>query len=241
MNSTLSAFFTWQPAIWLPLTVAIFFTAVALQRHCGGLPLLNPTLISLIFIAGLLEATGTSPQTYRAVLAPLDFLLGTCIVALAVPLYGLVRRFGARLLKYLPALVAGSLVGTGCGIAIAAALGVTPHGIATVAPKTATTGIAIEIARLSGGLPPAAALLCIVTSLVGAALGPWILTACGATSPAARGLAYGTTSHGVGTAHAFTESEETGAWSTLAMCLNGILTAIVVPALLRLTALPAWP
>ena len=234
MKSASLDYFTSLPALWLPLTVIIYFTAVALQKFFRKHNLVNPTLISLACIVGLLAGTGTSPQAYRAAVAPLDFLLGTCIVALAVPLYGLIRRFGAGLLRYLPALVSGSIGGTASGIAIAIALGVTPQGIATVAPKTATTGIAIEIARLSGGVPSAAALICIVTSLVGAAFGPWILRVCRATSPAARGLAYGTTSHGVGTAHAFTESEETGAWSTLAMCLNGILTALVVPALLAL-------
>ena len=234
MTSSISNHLDLVPLLWLPLTVVVFFAAVALQRLCKKHSLVNPTLISLACIIGLLAATGTSPQAFRAALAPLDFLLGTCIVALAVPLHGLIRRFGTGLLRYLPALVAGSIAGTASCIAIAVALGVTSQGLATVAPKTATTGIAIEIARLVGGLPSAAALICIVTSLVGAAVGPWILTVCGATSPAARGLAYGTTSHGVGTAHAFTESEETGAWSTLAMCLNGILTALVVPPLMRM-------
>lgn len=234
MASAISNFVYFQSTLWLTLTVALFFAAVALQRLCKKSNLVNPTLISLVCIVGLLGATGTSPQAYRAALAPLDFLLGTCIVALAVPLHSLIRRFGMELLRYLPALVAGSIAGTISCIAIAVTLGVTPQGLATVAPKTATTGIAIEIARLSGGLPSAAALICIVTSLIGAAVGPWILAACGVTSPAARGLAYGTTSHGVGTAHAFTESEETGAWSTLAMCLNGILTAVLVPTLIKM-------
>jgi putative effector of murein hydrolase len=42
-------------------------------------------------------------------------------------------------------------------------------------------------------------------------------------------LALGVASHGIATARAFSESETTGCWASLAMGLNAILTAILVP------------
>ena len=53
----------------------------------------------------------------------------------------------------------------------------------------------------------------------------------GVKDPAVRGFALGVAAHGLGTARAFQISEETGAFSALAMCLNGIVTALLLPAL----------
>jgi putative effector of murein hydrolase len=52
--------------------------------------------------------------------------------------------------------------------------------------------------------------------------------------PAVRGFAMGTTSHGIGTARAFQESEEAGAFSGLAMGLNALLSSLILPPLLRI-------
>ena len=50
---------------------------------------------------------------------------------------------------------------------------------------------------------------------------------------AAQGFAIGLTAHGLGTARAIQISEEMGAYATLAMSLNGLLTAVVLPVLLQ--------
>ncbi|MEP3669832.1 MAG: LrgB family protein, partial [Roseibium sp.] len=50
---------------------------------------------------------------------------------------------------------------------------------------------------------------------------------------AARGLAIGTASHGIGTARAFQVSEVAGAFAGLAMGLNALVTAILLPLLWR--------
>jgi putative effector of murein hydrolase len=44
-----------------------------------------------------------------------------------------------------------------------------------------------------------------------------------------RGFALGTAAHGIGTARAFQESEEAGAFSGLAMGLCGLVTAVIFP------------
>jgi putative effector of murein hydrolase len=51
-----------------------------------------------------------------------------------------------------------------------------------------------------------------------------------------RGFATGVASHGIGTARAFQESEQAGAFAALAMGLNGLLTALLLPLLLPLLA-----
>lgn len=220
------------PQGWLLTTIAIYAFANFVQRLGRGSPLLNPLLLTICAIAVLLDATGTSYQRYQASVAILDFLLGTAIVALGVPLHGLLVRFGAGAISILPALVIGSVCGTELAIEMTHLLGGSPMAVSTIAPQTATAAIAAEISGLTGGVPSATAVVCIASGIIGAVFGPYVLRMVGADSARARGIAYGTASHGVGTSRAFGESEETGAWSTLAMCVNGALAALLVPALL---------
>jgi putative effector of murein hydrolase len=90
----------------------------------------------------------------------------------------------------------------------------------------------MEIVLSIGGIPAVTACLTIVTGIIGAVLGSYILAAFGVRSPAARGLALGTVSHGIATARAFSESELAGCWASLAMALNALLTALLVPPIL---------
>lgn len=47
----------------------------------------------------------------------------------------------------------------------------------------------------------------------------------------ARGFAMGVTAHGIGTARAFQVNEVAGTFAAIALGLNGVMTAILVPLL----------
>ncbi len=49
----------------------------------------------------------------------------------------------------------------------------------------------------------------------------------------ARGFAAGVASHGIGTARAFQVDPVAGVFAGIALGLNGLLTALIVPALVR--------
>ena len=76
------------------------------------------------------------------------------------------------------------------------------------------------IAEQIGGAPSLPAVFAVVTGMIGAAFGPWLLTKCRVQSSLERGLAMGTTSHGQGTARILQENEEAGAFAGLGMGLN---------------------
>jgi putative effector of murein hydrolase len=61
-----------------------------------------------------------------------------------------------------------------------------------------------------------------------------LLTLLGVTDWRARGLAIGTAAHGIGTARAISVNEVAGAFSGLAMGLNALATALLLPLLWRL-------
>ena len=66
---------------------------------------------------------------------------------------------------------------------------------------------------------------------------PTCLNASRIRTPEARGFAMGVASHGIATARAFSEGEVAGSFAGLGMVLNAILTALVVPATVRLLGL----
>jgi putative effector of murein hydrolase len=85
------------------------------------------------------------------------------------------------------------------------------------------------VAEQIGGVAALAAVFVLITGVLGAIFGPPLLSWIGVRHPAARGMALGITAHAVGTAQALQESEETGAFSALAMSVLGAATAILLP------------
>lgn len=109
--------------------------------------------------------------------------------------------------------------------------------LVTIAPKSATTAVAVEITDRFGGIPGLTAVIVISTGIFGAAFGPSILDAIRIKDERARGLALGVASHALGTARAFQMSETAGAFASLGMILNALLTILLVPIMLAIMAL----
>ena len=189
-----------QPLLWLTLTLAAYLVAIALHRKSGGHPAVNPVLISVAILVCLLMATGTPYQRYFDGAQFVHFLLGPTTVALAVPLHAQFKRLLAMGGPILIALVVGSLVAGLSAYAIGALLGASAPTLASLAPKSVTTPIAMGIAEKIGGLPSLTAVLVIFTGILGAALGPALLRRAGLRDPAGNGFAMGIAAHGVGTA-----------------------------------------
>jgi predicted murein hydrolase (TIGR00659 family) len=218
-----------QPVLEIGATVFVFLAATHLHRRSGGYPLLNPTLVSILIIAVGLKLAGISYDTYLRGAGFIHFLLGPAVVLLAVPLFrqtALIRASGPLLAA---ALAVGLPVGIVSAVGIAWVLGARMETLLSLAPKSVTTGIAIGISEKIGGVPALTAVLVIMTGIVGAVFGPVVTRMAGIRDPRAVGLAMGIASHGIGTARALQMSEVAGAFSSLGMGLNGVLTAVLVP------------
>jgi predicted murein hydrolase (TIGR00659 family) len=224
------------PVLWMPITIGVYYGAVQIQRRVGSTPLLNPTLLTILIIAVVLINSGTSYDTYFQSVSILHYLLGTTVVAMAVPLYRNLRFVERNVALMGFALLAGSLASICLGYLCARELGAPSALLLSLAPRSATTAVSMEISRKIGGIPALTACLTIFTGIIGAMLGPGVLNALHIRSEAARGLALGAISHGIATARAFSESELTGCWASLAMALNAIVTAVLVPPIVHLIA-----
>lgn len=218
------------PLLGLTATLLAYQLAHAAYKATGFNPLANPVAGAVVLLGTALWATGTPYPTYFEGAQFVHFLLGPATVALALPLHEQLPRLATLWLPMLGGLVAGTLAATFTAIGVGWALGATPATLASLAPKSVTTPVAMGIAEKMGGLPSLTAVLVVCTGVLGAATGRLLFDALHITQPEVRGFALGTAAHGIGTARAFQVSEETGAFSGLAMGLSALFSAVVLPA-----------
>jgi putative effector of murein hydrolase len=185
----------------------------------------------------ILACCGVPYKAYFESVAVLQYLLGTAVVALALPLYRNANRLHGRYVSMALALVAGSLASIFVGLTVAMLAHASASTVLSLAPKSATAAVSMEISRLIGGAPAVTATLTIMTGIIGAVEGPYVLNALRIHAPEARGFAMGVASHGIATARAFTESDVAGSFAGLGMVLNAVLTALIVPPVVRLFGL----
>jgi predicted murein hydrolase (TIGR00659 family) len=223
-----------QPLLGLTLTLIAYQAGLWVFKKAGMSPLANPVLLAVIMLVALLWVTETPYQTYFEGAQFVHFLLGPATVALAVPLYNNLRQVRRAALPLGAALIVGSVTAAGSAVGIAWVLGGTQSTLASLAPKSVTTPVAMGIAEQLGGLPSLTAVLVILTGIVGAVFATWTLDALRIRDWRARGFATGLAAHGIGTARAFQLNEVAGAFASLAMGLNAIATALLLPLLIRL-------
>ncbi len=216
------------PLLWLCVTVVAYVAAVRIAAAFGGSPFANTVLIATVLVIATLLLTDTPYQQYFEGAQFVHFLLGPATVALAVPLFRNIAAVRKSLLPMLLALLAGSLTAIGSAIAIATAFGAPETVLASIAPKSTSAPIAMELAKSLGGIPSLAAVLVILTGITGAVIVTPLMNALRIKNYAARGFAVGVASHGIGTARAFQVSDVAGAFAGIAMAMNGALTSIIV-------------
>lgn len=228
------AYFSDAPILWLTVTLVVYIATLSLYRHYNSHPLLLPVLTSVIVIVSLLLMTGTSYEEYARATSVLTFLIGPATVALAVPLYGQMARLKRMWRPILVALMAGSVTAIISAVGIAWLLGGSLETMVSLAPKSSTMPIAVEVARVTGGLPSFTTVAVAITGVFGAVAALNLLNLFGIREPAVQGFALGLTSHAIGTARGFQASDTTGAFAALAMSLNGVATAVLVPLILAI-------
>ncbi|TDR81455.1 LrgB family protein [Paludibacterium purpuratum] len=228
MNAALDAI-RHSPLTGLFLTLLAYRLAIALNRRCHGHPLTNTVLVGVLLVISVLWGSGMQYQEYMSGARFIHLLLGPATVALAVPLYDNLHHLKRSAPALFFALLFGGVVGILSGAVLGQLFGLPRPILLSILPRSATTPIAMGIAEQVGGIPSVAAACVILTGIVGAAmLGP-LRQRFPRLDDLTLGFATGIAAHGVGTARALQLSETAGAFAGLAMGLNGLMTAVLVP------------
>ncbi len=217
----------------LAITFGLFCLSKLLQKKTGWV-LLNPILLAIALLICFLKATDISYEKYYEAGSLVEFWLKPAVVALGVPLYLQLKMIKKQLMPIVISQLAGCIIGLVSVTVIAKALGASPEVVMSLAPKSVTTPIAMEVSNAVGGIPSLTAAVVIVVGLFGAIFGFKVLQVGHVGSPIAQGLSMGTASHAVGTSRAMEVSGKYGAYASLGLTLNGILTALLTPTILHL-------
>lgn len=214
----------------LTLVIGVYLAAVWLFKKTK-LSILNPLLVSIPVLAVIIRLLGISFEEFEKGSRIINFMLGPTVVVLGYLLYEQMAHLKANAISIITAVFVGCVTGILSVIVIARYFGADHALVASLAPKSVTTPIAMSIAERSGGIPSIAAVVVIVVGIFGGVVGPFILERLGIKSRIARGLALGSAAHGLGTAKAMELGTIEGAISGLAIGVMGIMTAILVPVI----------
>ncbi|MDF0606742.1 LrgB family protein [Neisseriaceae bacterium TC5R-5] len=230
---------SWQQIYQLPITglfVTLLAYKLALLIHCRCRqhPLTNPVLLGVLLVLGYLLLTGSTYQQYMQGGQLIQQLLGPATVALAVPLYHNLTRLKQAAGAVLFSIVLGGV----CGIVSAVGLGylfdLPQQVLLSLSTRSVTTPIAMSVAQSIGALPQLSVLFVMVSGVFGAVIVKPLFHRLRLDEDRVIGVATGIAAHGIGTARVFQLSETAGAFASLAMSLNGVLTALLVPLLFAL-------
>lgn len=221
-----------SPLVGLTITLIAYSLGYRLYLYANRNPLLNPVVTAIAALIAFLQISGISYATYFEGAQFVHFLLGPATVALAVPLYQQCAKIRKRLLPLVITLVVGAIAGAGSSVGIAWMLGASLEMQMSLAPKSVTTPVAMGISEQIGGLPSLTAVLVVATGIIGAVTGTTLFRLMRIKDDAVKGVAMGIAAHGIGTARAFQENKEMGAFSGLAMALSAFTSAVMLPWLL---------
>ena len=218
-----------EPLFWLTLTIGAYLLADWLYRASGLFPLLNPVAISIILVSACLIAFDIDYERYFDGAKFIHFLLGPATVALAIPIYRNWNTVMRAKTAIIISVMLGSFFAIGITYAMAVMLQLDPLTTKSLLPRNVTAPIAMGISEIIGGVPSLTAIITIVTGIIGAALGTFVLDLFRIKDMAARGFAFGLASHGIGTARAMAKDKDAGVFAAVAMGLSGIVTAAMIP------------
>lgn len=217
----------------IALTFIIYWGAKWLQGRLNSV-ILNPVLVTIVLIIAFLKLTGLTYDTYAKSGHMIEFWLKPAIVALGVPLYSQLRAIRRQFMPILVSQLAGGVTGVVSVVLLAKFLGASNDVIISLAPKSVTSPIAIEITSQLGGIPALTGAIVVCVGLIGAIAGMKILYLSHISSPIAQGISMGTAAHVIGTSRITQLGERYGAYATVGLILNGVLTALLAQPLLRL-------
>lgn len=195
-------------------------------RKKWKLPILNPLLISILLVIGILVLFRVDYESYNASAQYLSYLLTPATVCLAIPLYIQLDVLKKNIVAILAGILSGVLASLGSILAMAMAFGLGHREYVTLLPKSITTAIGMGVSEELGGYVTISVATIIITGVLGNIIAEAVCKLFRIRHAVSRGLAIGTAAHAIGTAKAMEMGEVEGAMSSLAIVVCGLCTVV---------------
>ena len=210
-----------SPLFALFITLAAYQIGLTIYNSSKQNPIANPVAIAILIVASTIQWIEMPYSTYFEGAQFIHFLLGSATVSLAIPIYKGLSSIKGRSIPLAFSLATGGLMSI---MSITGAM----------YPKSVTAPIAMGIAERIGVSPTLTAIFAVSTGITGAILAPFVLNLLGIKAWWQRGFAIGIGAHGIGTSRAFSIHPEAGTYASLAMGLNGVISAVAIPVIYHL-------
>lgn len=215
------------------LTIACYAIGLMLKKRFK-LAILNPVLISVICVIGVLCVCDVEYEAYKKSADVISYFLTPATVCLALPLYDKLFLLKKYWKAVCVSLLGGVVTSLGSVVILCKLMSLSPELCATLLPNSITTAVGMNLAQEMGGIASMAAACIILTGIFGSITCEWIFKLLRIHSPVAKGLAIGAASHAIGTSRALELGITEAAMSSLALAVCGLLTVLLAPLFLRL-------
>ena len=205
------------------LSMIAYMIGVMLKKKLK-LGIFNPLLLSIVITIIVLLIEKIDYDTYNEGAKFLSWLLTPATVCLAIPLYEQWELLKQNYKAVLFGLLAGTVTSLTTVFVLAKLCGLSHEEYVTLLPKSITTAIGMGVSEELGGYVTITVAVIIITGVLGNMFGELICKLFKITEPISKGLAFGASSHAIGTAKALEIGEVEGAMSGLAIAVSGILT-----------------
>lgn len=218
---------------YLILTLVIYFVAKKVYQRTNHM-LFSPLLLCPIVIIAFLLSFHVPYESYDQGGHWLTLMLQPATVALAVPMYKYRKTVKKYLMELTVSVTGGAIVAIVTSMVIASFLGINSELVASLAPRSITTPIAMSVSKILGGNPSITAVFVIFTAIIGTIVTTTMLKYVPIKSPVTKGMLYGISAHGTGTAKAYELGHVEGVIASLAMIFMGIVTTFIAPQIVTL-------
>lgn len=196
--------------------------------------LVNPLLLSIAFIIFILIFFKIPLEQYTLGGNYIQIFLGPATIVLVLPIYRQLDLLKKHLIPILLGVFVGSLSSLISVYLLSKIFGLKLNILMSLLPKSITTPIGMSISETYGGIVPLTITVIVITGIIGSIIAPTLFKVINIKSDVAKGIAIGTSSHGVGTARAIELGETIGAMSGLAIAIAGTMTAFMMPLFYRI-------
>ena len=215
------------------LTLLAYQCGVWLQKKTKS-PICNPILVAVLLVLGFMALTGLDNGTYQAANVRLSWLMTPATVCLAIPMYDQLQVLKKNLGAIAAGVACGAVSCLVCVVLLGVIWGFDRELIISLLPKSVTSAIGVPLSSLWGGIASITTAAIILTGILASVLGQMLCKLFKLEDPISRGVAFGTAGHVIGTAKANELSPLTGAVSSLSLVVAGLLTAVVLPLVMKL-------
>ena len=213
-------------ALFILLTGGAYLISKQVYRKFPR-PYFHSILISVIIIIAFLYIFDIEYSFYYENTRVLRYILNISVVAFGYLLYVNIDFLKKNTSANLLANFIGSIIGVASVIGLSFLFGISDILKSTLIPKSITTPLAVEISASLGGITSLTAVIVVLCGLFGAIAGPSIFKYAKIKTPFAKGIALGTSAHGLGTAKALEIGALEGAIGGLSIGPMGFFTSPV--------------